>query len=41
MELEPQNNANGHNESWGESKPAGQGWAESAEGLLGKYNTQC
>lgn len=25
MELEPQNTANGHSESWGESKPAGQG----------------
>jgi hypothetical protein len=25
MELEPQNTANGHNESWGECKPAGQG----------------
>lgn len=40
MELEPQNTANGHNESWGESKPAGQEWA-SARGLLGKGNTQC
>lgn len=41
MELEPQNTANGHNESWGECKPAGQGVGGSAEGLPGKYNTQC
>lgn len=35
MELEPQNTANGHNESWDECKPARQGVGESAEGLLG------